>query len=91
MVRKSVSVPEKMSSSTISTLSRELEKIIGRDSSIETKFGVRVNSEDSWVLVRESGTEPVMRITTESKQRSEANQIMRDTLLLVRRVLKGKA
>ena len=91
MVRKSVSVPEKMSSSTISTLSRELEKIIGRDSSIETKFGVRVNSEDSWVLVRESGTEPVMRITTESKQRSEANQIMRDTLLLIRRVLKGKA
>src|SRR4029077_1494776 len=50
MVRKSVSVPEKMSSSTITTLSRELEKIIGKDASIETKFGVRVNSEDSWVL-----------------------------------------
>jgi len=91
MVRKSVSVTEKMSSNIIATLSKELQKIIGRESLIETKFGVRVSSEDSWVLVRESGTEPVIRITTESKQRSKANQIMRETLSLVRRVLKGKA
>jgi phosphoglucosamine mutase len=91
MVRKSVSQSEKMSSSIIATLSRELQKIIGKDSSIETKFGVRVSSEDSWVLVRESGTEPVIRITTESKQRSKANQIMRETLTLVRQVLKGRS
>ena len=91
IVRKSVGVTKKMSSSIIATLSGELEKIIGKDSSIETKFGVRVSSDDSWVLVRESGTEPVMRITTESKQRSKANQIMQETLSLVRWVLKGKA
>ena len=91
MVRKSVVLTEKMSPSVKTTLSKELQKIIGKDSSIETKFGVRVSSDDSWVLVRESGTEPVIRITTESKQRSKANQIMRETLLLVRRVLKGKA
>ena len=91
IVRKSVGVTKKMSSSIIATLSGELEKIIGKDSSIETKFGVRVSSDDSWVLVRESGTEPVMRITTESKQRSKANRIMQETLSLVRWVLKGKA
>ena len=90
MVRKSLSLRERMSSSVIATLSKELQTIIGRDSTIETKFGVRVSSKDSWVLVRESGTEPVIRITTESKQRSKANQIMRETLSLVRRVLKGK-
>jgi phosphoglucosamine mutase len=91
MVRKSVSLADKMSASVKTTLSKELQKIIGKDPSVETKFGIRVSSEDSWVLVRESGTEPVMRITTESKQRSKANQIMRETLSLVRRVLKGKA
>jgi phosphoglucosamine mutase len=91
MVRKSVSLAEKMSVSVKTTLSKELQKIIGKDSSVETKFGVRVSSEDSWVLVRESGTEPVIRITTESKQRSKANQIMRETLSLVRRVFKGRA
>jgi len=91
MVRKSVNVTERMSSSIVTAFSRELQKIIGKDSSIETKFGIRVSSEDSWVLVRESGTEPVMRITTESKQRSKANQIMRETLSLIKRVLKGKA
>src|SRR6266480_695478 len=91
MVRKSVSVKEKMSSSSARSLSKELEKVIGKDSTAETKFGVRVSSDDSWVLVRESGTEPVIRITTESKQRSKANRIMKETLSLVKRVLTGKA
>ena len=91
IVRKNLSLTQKMTPSVKTTLSKELQKIIGKDPSIETKFGVRVSTEDSWVLVRESGTEPVIRITTESKQRSKANQIMRETLSLVRRVLKGKA
>lgn len=90
MVRKSLSLTPKMTSSLKTTLSKELQKIIGKDSSIETKFGVRVSSEDSWVLVRESGTEPVTRITTESKRRPKASQIMRETLSLLKRVLKGK-
>jgi len=91
MVRKSVIVTKKMSASSVTSLSRELEKVIGKDSTIETKFGVRVSSDDSWVLVRESGTEPVIRITTESKQRTRANHIMKETLSLVKRVLTGKA
>jgi len=91
MVRKSVSVSKKMSLNSIGTLSREIQKVIGKDSTVETKFGVRVSSDDSWVLVRESGTEPVIRITTESKQRSKANRIMKETLSLVKRVLTGKA
>src|SRR5260370_36994435 len=90
MVRKSGSFTKKMSSSILATLSGELQKIIGIDSSIDTKFGVRVSSEDSWVLVRESVTEPVVRITTASKQRSTAHQIMRETFMLLRRALKYK-
>src|SRR5437899_12169466 len=91
MVRKSVCVTKKMSSSSVTRLSRELEKVIGKDSTIETKFGVRVSSDDSWVLVRESGTEPVIRITTESKQRTRATHIMKDTLSIVKRILTGNA
>src|SRR3989442_8614172 len=91
MVRKSVSVTKKVSSNSIATLSREIQKVIGKDSTVETKFGVRVSSDDSWVLVRESGTEPVVRVTTESNQRTRANHIMKETLSLVKRVLTGKA
>jgi phosphomannomutase len=89
MVRRSVNLAKEVSSSVTRTLANELEKIIGKDSSVETKFGVRVSSEDSWVLVRESGTEPVIRVTTESKQRTKANQIMKETMSLLKRVLKG--
>jgi len=36
-----------------------------------TEDGVRVDFEDGWVLIRPSGTEPVMRITCEHKNKEE--------------------
>jgi phosphomannomutase len=90
MVRKSINLTKNLSSSMVTTLSNELQKIIGNDPSVTTKFGVRASSKDAWVLVRESGTEPVIRITTESKQRTMANRIMKETLSLLNRLLRGR-
>jgi phosphomannomutase len=67
-----------------------LKKILGKNSSVETKFGLRVSTETAWVLVRDSGTEPVIRVTGESKDKSEAMRVMRETLRLLRLVLKGR-
>src|SRR5436189_3933238 len=79
MVRKSVSVTKKMSASSVTSLSRELEKVIGKDSTIETKFGVRVSSDDYLVSVIQSGAATARRITTESKQRIRGTHMMKDT------------
>jgi len=51
---------------------------------------LRVSTENAWVLVRDSGTEPVIRVTGESKDRSEAARVMKETLRLLRHVLKGR-
>src|SRR2546425_872644 len=67
-----------------------LERILGNDSIAETKFGLRVSTENAWVLVRDSGTEPVIRVTGESKDRSEATRVMKETLRFLRQVLKGR-
>jgi len=90
IVRKSVSVPKSLPDADVKLLSEGLETIIGKEAQIDSRFGVRVSSEDSWVLVRESGTEPVVRVTVESKSPSVANRIVRDTIGLINRVFKGR-
>lgn len=88
MVRKSISLSKRIPRLDSDLLSHGLEKIIGQGSSTERRFGVRVSSEDAWVLVRESGTEPVIRVTAESKRSSAANRIVKDTFTLINRVAK---
>jgi phosphoglucosamine mutase len=90
MIRESLHHNGKLSKATISTLGSRLRKILGRDSSLDTQFGLRVNTENAWVLVRDSGTEPVIRVTGESKNRAEATRIVRETLRALRRVLKER-
>ena len=91
MIRKSISIPNGAEGLDRTFLSRELEKIIGKDSYTDSRFGVRVRSEESWVLVRESGTEPFLRVTAESKNPAETDRIVKETLLLGNRVGKGAA
>ncbi len=91
MLRESYRFPGKLSPAITNSLASELEKIIGDDSSTETRYGLRVRSDASWALIRESGTEPVIRVTIESKNRASANRIMKETLALLRRALKGRA
>jgi len=90
MIREGVTHAGNLSKGMISTLSSGLKKILGNDSIAETKFGLRVSTENAWVLVRDSGTEPVIRVTGESKDRSEATRVMKETLRFLRQVLKGR-
>jgi phosphomannomutase len=90
MIREGISYSGKLSKIMISTVAAGLKRVLGKDSSVETKFGLRVSTENAWVLVRDSGTEPVIRITGESKDKSEATRVMKETLRLLRQVLKGK-
>jgi phosphomannomutase/phosphoglucomutase len=40
--------------------------------------GIRLNREDSWALVRASGTEPLVRITVESRREKEALDLLKE-------------
>lgn len=90
MLRESFKIARGMPKDAIDSLSPGLEGILGKDTSVETGFGLRVKSEDSWVLIRESGTEPVIRVTVESKNPDRANRITRETLALLNRVFKER-
>jgi phosphoglucosamine mutase len=90
MIREGINHSGNLSKSMITSIGSGLKRIIGKDSSVETKFGLRVSTENAWVLVRDSGTEPVIRVTGESKDKTEATRVMRETLRFLRRVLKGR-
>ena len=90
VIREGMKYTGKLTQGKFSKMATGLKKILGKNSSVETKFGMRVSTETAWVLVRDSGTEPVIRVTGESKDRSEATRVMRETLRLLRRVLKGR-
>jgi phosphoglucosamine mutase len=42
--------------------------------------GVRADFKDSWVLVRPSGTEPIVRITVEASSQARADELMQKLL-----------
>ena len=89
MIREGMKYVGKLSQGKFSKMATGLKRILGKDASVETKFGLRASTETAWVLVRDSGTEPVIRVTGESKDKSEATRVMRETLRLIRQVLKG--
>ena len=90
MVRKSMSVPKNVPNVEVRMLSEALVRIVSPGAETDSRYGVRVSSRDSWVLVRESGTEPVLRVTAESKKPASVKRILKDTLELINRVFKGR-
>jgi phosphoglucosamine mutase len=50
--------------------------------------GLRLTLKGGWLLVRPSGTEPVVRITVEAESEQKAKRIMNKALRLVHRLLK---
>ena len=89
MLRRSIPYTGKIRAAGLG-ISRALSKIIGGGALVDTRFGLRVSSEESWVLIRESGTEPVVRVTVESKQRARGILIMRQAVKLVSQAFKSK-
>ncbi|HJJ89971.1 MAG TPA: phosphoglucosamine mutase [Methanocorpusculum sp.] len=62
------------------------EKITGhmkdyfKDYPIDTCDGIRISHNDAWALIRPSGTEPLIRIYTESKNPLKAKELMNEIL-----------
>ncbi|MFB0523156.1 MAG: phosphoglucosamine mutase, partial [Candidatus Bathyarchaeia archaeon] len=47
--------------------------------------GIRLTLKNGWILVRSSGTEPLIRVTVEAKSAKEAEKIMEKGLKQVKK------
>ncbi len=88
MMRKSLRLKASLPRDANAVMARKLRPIIGKDSSLTVKYGIRVSSNNSWILVRESGTEPVLRVTGESKLPAELQRIMKQAFAIISQHLK---
>ncbi|MCK4318429.1 phosphoglucosamine mutase, partial [Candidatus Bathyarchaeota archaeon] len=56
---------------------------------VSTVDGVRLEVEEGWVLVRPSGTEPLIRVTVEGRSREDVEALMLRAEDMVKKVLGG--
>jgi len=88
ILREKIGCPHMLKEKVMQRIEREIDSVFPNFKEKLTVDGVRLSLSEGWVLVRPSGTEPLIRITAEAERREVADEIMRKTLHFVSRVIK---
>jgi len=75
-IREKIHCAEDEEQETLDLLYNRVRSL--KDAEIIELDGVRANLEDAWVLVRPSGTEPIVRITVEAEEKSRAEELLKE-------------
>ena len=81
LMRTTVPIPKQQQREIVRSI-RE-----GAEGQVTDIDGVKISHDDHWVLVRPSGTEPVLRITVESDSRARTERILDDHVRLVQELI----
>jgi len=65
------------------TMERVTATVLEGNAKVDTTDGVKIWYDNGWVLIRPSGTEPIVRIFAESKTKANAEELMLEGLELV--------
>ncbi len=85
--KSKIKVPNEYKQSVMEKLAEELPKSLTGVKEVLTVDGIGLFLENGWVLVRPSGTEPVIRITCEGQSENEVIGILESTQTIVERVV----
>jgi phosphoglucosamine mutase len=89
MIRREVTCPDDVKSKVIENLESRLPSLFPEHKKVSTIDGVRLTLKEGWVLIRPSGTEPLLRLTVEAESKEEAEKTMKKCLKMVEKLIKG--
>jgi phosphoglucosamine mutase len=70
LFRESIAVDDKQG-----VMDRVAEAVQAEFEHVDTTDGVRIETDDGWVLIRASGTQPLVRVTAEARTESAAERL----------------
>lgn len=59
------------------------ESIMERYEDVQTRDGVRVQTDDGWFLIRPSGTQPLIRVTAEARSGTDCDELLGTAVAVV--------
>ena len=83
ILRSKINCSKNLHSKVMELLKSELFNLMPEKSDIQTIDGIRVASKEEWILVRPSGTEPVIRTTIEAKNEEKVESLMKEVMKLI--------
>ncbi|MHA2425542.1 MAG: phosphoglucosamine mutase [Candidatus Thorarchaeota archaeon] len=90
LLKSKISVPNEKKVPVMEILKDELPKAMGDVKEVITVDGLGISLEQGWVLVRPSGTEPVIRITCEAPTNEIAQKILENAKGAVQKVVNAQ-
>jgi phosphoglucosamine mutase len=87
VLRENISCQNDKKYEVVENAKARLKSIFPEYKQFSTVDGIRLTLNDGWVLIRASGTEPLIRVTVEGKSLKIANKIMERVKTLVRIIL----
>ncbi len=87
-LREKVQCSNEAKGSAMESMSK-LKGEFGDIKDVSTVDGVRLQLEDGWVLIRPSGTEPIIRITVEAHEKDRAEELLETSRRFVSAVVGG--
>jgi len=85
ILREKLPCPNPSKSVVIKDLEKMLPTVYPKRAEESTIDGIRLTLKNGWILVRSSGTEPLIRVTVEAKSAKEAEKIMEKGLKQVKK------
>lgn len=87
-LRRNLACPEQAKSVVMKKLEKTLPAAFPKLKEKVTIDGIRLTLEDGWILVRPSGTEPLIRITVEADSEERAKTILQKGVKIVQKTIK---
>lgn len=86
VIRSSLECPEERKECVMGVIKGRYEMEFTDVESVNTVDGIRLQLREGWILIRPSGTEPLIRITAEARNHRKAEEIMEKGRKLVNAV-----